>query len=87
MNSLARRTDTNPPGDAAANAHKRLGDVVAKLYPTLTERERAVAALNLLRYFEIVLAIAEEGQRSATCLTHRESVPSMKERSNGNLKT
>jgi hypothetical protein len=41
---------------------------------------------NLRRYFEIALAFAEEQSRAETGLTEPDSVPTMKERSNVDLK-
>jgi len=54
-------------------------------YPQLSEEERREAMTNLRRYFEIALAIADEtGQGRG--LTHPDLVPTMKERSNVDLK-
>jgi hypothetical protein len=61
--------------------------VVTPLYPELKARECRLAETNLTRYFEIALAIVGALQAPANHLTHYESVPTMKERSNGSLKS
>jgi hypothetical protein len=61
--------------------------VVTPLYPELKAQERHLAETNLIRYLEIALTIAGGLQHPADHLTHHESVPTMKERSNGNLKS
>ena len=58
-----------------------------RLYPTLSAAERSLAAENLIRYFEIAIAIAEERVSSAPGLTPSDPIPTMKERSKRNLKT
>jgi len=57
------------------------------LYPGLSSEERNEAAANLRRYFEIAIAIAEEPRSQKKGLTHPESVPTVKERSNVDLET
>jgi hypothetical protein len=69
-----------------AGPPERLGEVVKKLYPDLNDTERNLASANLVRYFEIALAIAEEKEQPDAPLTHPYPVSSMKERSNVNLK-
>jgi hypothetical protein len=60
--------------------------IVAELYPGLNVRDRGEAASNLRRYFEIAFAVAEDALPSRDPLTSAESVPTMKERSNVDLK-
>jgi hypothetical protein len=61
---------------------ERLREVLKALYPELNEKERNLAARNLMRYFEIALVVAEEKERSDARLTHPDTISSMKERSN-----
>jgi hypothetical protein len=58
----------------------------ARLYPELSETEQRQAGANLRRYFEIALSMAEENAKRDASLTERESVSTMKERSNDTLK-
>jgi hypothetical protein len=65
---------------------KRTTDATgAGLYPQLSEKDRREALANLRRYFEIVVAIADETAQ-ARGLTHPASITTMKERSNVDLK-
>lgn len=61
-------------------------EVGAKLYPELIGGVRQLAMANLLRYFEIAVAIAEEQARARLGLTVAESTPTIKERSNVDLR-
>ncbi len=65
----------------------QLRDIIEKAYPSLNKEERGVALANLRRYFEVALALAEELQCAAARLTPPAPVHTIKERSNGNLKT
>ncbi len=67
-------------------ATERVAVVAAHLYPELSKKERRLAAENLLHYFEIALDVAEDRGRSGHGLTHPQSIPTMKERSNSHLK-
>jgi len=60
---------------------RQIKSVIRNLYPALNEQQCQKAEINLRRYFEIALAIAEE------TLTSAPSIPTMKERSNVDLKT
>jgi hypothetical protein len=82
---------TNPEEESTAgpemNIETEHADAVAdKLYPELSNDDRRDAMTNLRRYFEIALAIAEVQARAEAGLTEPTSVPTMKERSNVNLK-
>jgi len=68
-------------------AKDRLKEIAAALYPELTGEERAIAEANLWRYFEIALLVGEEAERPRGHLTASAPLPSMKERSNADLKT
>lgn len=56
-------------------------------YPGLTQEQIRGATMTLLRYAEIAIAIVEEHERSGDTLTDTAPVPTMKERSNADLKT
>jgi hypothetical protein len=76
-----------PRSGAQVSAADESSDAVAnELYPELSENQQRDAMANLRRYFEIALAIAEEQARREPSLTQPESVPTMKERSNVDLK-
>jgi hypothetical protein len=76
-----------PRSDSKVSAADECSDAVAdRLYPALSEGERRMATANLRRYFEIALAVAEEQARVEAELTQPESIPTMKERSNADLK-
>ncbi len=87
------KTSRNPPNSASSGdldqskADGQLHELISRLYPDLSEVERAAAEANLVRYCEIALAVAEEELRYGATLTSTESVPTMKERSNVHLKT
>lgn len=66
---------------------QRANAFAAELFPGLSQQEQTEAVTNLRRYFEIALAIAEENAQIDFGLTQSESVPTVKERSQGNLKS
>ena len=74
---------TTPEPASAANDCQA---VVKRLYPSLSEGERSLAVANLLRYFEVACEIGNEELSSEQGLTPPAPLPTIKERSNGNLK-
>jgi hypothetical protein len=69
--------DSKKSGDSG----RHLESVIRELYSSLNREQCQEAEVNLRRYFEIALAIAEE------TLTSTPSVPTIRERSNVELKT
>ena len=65
---------------------KALDAMASGVYPELSEADRREAVANLRHYFEIAVAIADEAVQQRRGLTSPESVPTMKERSNVDLK-
>lgn len=59
-----------------------IDSAIRELYPALNRDQCREAEVSLRRYFEIALAIAEEQS-----LTSAPSIPTMKERSNVDLRT
>ena len=79
-------TESFPNSTSEGNSDVWLRTLIQEIFPNLDTNDRAIAEANLRAYFEVAFDIVARKQKSPTSLTREELLPTMKERSNVQLK-